>query len=48
MFLGKTLYSHGAFIVASYYGNWDKLRPGGPLDLKTDFTFTYHRGTTCR
>ena len=33
VFLGKTLYSQGGveiLLVASCYGNWDKLRPGGP------------------
>ena len=27
-------------LVASRYGNRDKLRPDGPLGLYTDFTFT--------
>ena len=25
-------------LVASCYGNWDKLRPDGPLGLYADFT----------
>ena len=28
-------------LVASCYGNWDKLRPDGSLGSYTDFTF-YH------
>ena len=27
------------FLVASCHGNWDKLRPDGPLGLYVDFTF---------
>ena len=26
-------------MVASCYGNWDKLQPDGPLGLYADFTF---------
>ena len=27
------------FLVASCYGNWDKLRPDGPLGSYADLTF---------
>ena len=32
--------SRNAPVVASCYGNWDKLRLDGPLGSYTDFTFT--------
>ena len=32
-------------LVASCYGNRDKLRPDGPLGLYTDFTFTFTMGS---
>ena len=28
--------------VASYYGNWDKLQPDGPLGSYTDLTYDYN------
>ena len=31
-------------LVASCYGNRDKLRPGGPLGLYADFTLLVHEG----
>jgi len=31
-------------LVTSCYGNRGKLRPGGPLGLYGDFTFTYPHG----
>ena len=34
-------------LVASCYRNRDKLRPGGPLDLYADLTFTFHCFWTC-
>ena len=30
------------FLVASCHGNWDKLRPDGPLGSYADFTFVLH------
>ena len=41
VFLGKTLYSHGASRVSSLYGNRDKLRPDGPLGPNADFTLPF-------
>ena len=43
VFLGKTLYSHGASlhpgVQISCHGNRDNLRPDGPLGAYADLTY---------